>query len=173
MLWKVHYFGKRWFFHEIFQVGACPNLKYSSLYDRFSIHMYKAWSIRFLWLFCAICDSLIPSKVHFLEKGEVYMKYFELVHAPTWKIPHYMRGFLFICTRHEAFGIFNIFCAICDSLMLCKVHRFGKRWFFMTYFKLVHAPTWKIPHYMIGFLFIYTRHEAFGIFNFFPLSATP
>ena len=28
--------------HEIFQVGACPNLKDSSFYDRFSIHMYKA-----------------------------------------------------------------------------------------------------------------------------------
>ena len=26
---------------DIFEVGACPNLKESSLYDRFSIHMYK------------------------------------------------------------------------------------------------------------------------------------
>ena len=52
ILWKkndslmpctVHFFGKKMiFFHEIFQVGACPNLKDSSLYDRFSIHMYKA-----------------------------------------------------------------------------------------------------------------------------------
>ena len=33
-----------------------------------------------------------------------------------------MKGFLFICTRHAVFGIFNFLCAICDSLMLCKVH---------------------------------------------------
>ena len=149
------------------------------------------------------------------------------MHAPTWKIPRYMKGFLFICTSHEAFGfcaicdslmpctvqfcrkkkwifngIFQVgacpnlkdsliseyfslhtyktyrvryhhFCAICDSLMLCKVHYFGKRWFFMTYFKLVHAPTWKIPFYMTGFLSTCTRHETFRIFNIFPLSATP
>ena len=29
-------------FYDIFQVGAFPNLKDSSLYDRFSIQMYKA-----------------------------------------------------------------------------------------------------------------------------------
>ena len=106
---------KKMIFHEIFQVSPCPNLKDSSLYERFSIHMYKAWSIRYL--------------------------------------------------QH--------FCAICDSLMLCKVHLFAKRWFSMKYFKMMHAPSWKIPHYMIGFLFIYTRHEAFDIFNFFALSETP
>ena len=33
---------KKMIFHEIFQVGPCPNLKDSSLYERFSIHMYKA-----------------------------------------------------------------------------------------------------------------------------------
>ena len=35
-------FWKRVIFNEIFQVGPCPNLKYSSLYERFSIHMNKA-----------------------------------------------------------------------------------------------------------------------------------
>ena len=35
-------FWKTMIFHDIFQVGACPNLKDSSLYDRFSIHIYKA-----------------------------------------------------------------------------------------------------------------------------------
>ena len=35
-------FWKKMIFHEIFQVGAGPNLKDSLLYDRFSIHMYKA-----------------------------------------------------------------------------------------------------------------------------------
>ena len=43
----------------------------------------------------------------------------------------------------------------------------------MKYFKLVHVPSRKIPHYMIDFLFIRTRHKAFRIFNIFPLSATP
>ena len=33
---------KKMIFHEIFQVGPGPNLKDSSLYERFSIHMYKA-----------------------------------------------------------------------------------------------------------------------------------
>ena len=62
---------KKMIFYEIFQVGACPNLKDSSLYDRFIIHMYKARSIRFLWLFCAICDSIMSCTIHFvLEKGD-------------------------------------------------------------------------------------------------------
>ena len=153
---------------------------------------------------CAICDSVMLCKVHYFGKRWFFMKYFKLVHAPTWKIPFYMTSFLSICTRHEAFGFFDCFAlaatllclvrsilwkkmifffmkyfklvhaptwkfpqymnfffysyvqdryssvpstvfAICDSLMLCKVHYFGKRWYFMKYFKLVHAPTWKIP----------------------------
>ena len=35
-------FWKKVIFHEIFQVGACLNLKDSSFYDWFSIHLYKA-----------------------------------------------------------------------------------------------------------------------------------
>ena len=35
-------FWKKMILYEILQVGSCPNLKDSSLYDRFSIHMYKA-----------------------------------------------------------------------------------------------------------------------------------
>ena len=35
-------FWKKMISHEIFQVGPCPNSKDSSLYERFSIHMYKA-----------------------------------------------------------------------------------------------------------------------------------
>ena len=34
-------FWKKMIFHEIFQAGACPNLKDSFLYDKFSIHLYK------------------------------------------------------------------------------------------------------------------------------------
>ena len=57
-------------FHEIFQVGACPNLKDSFLYDRFSIHMHKARSIRYLQQFSSICDSLMPCTVLFSEKDD-------------------------------------------------------------------------------------------------------
>ena len=32
---------KKMIFHEIFQVGACPNLKDSLIYENLSIHMYK------------------------------------------------------------------------------------------------------------------------------------
>ena len=202
MLWKVHYFGKRWFFHEIFQVGACPNLTDSSLYEMNSIHMYKARSIWYPQQFLSICDSFMPCMVHFFfeKKRWFFMNYFKFVHAPTWKIPYYMTGFLSICTRQEALGIFNmpqlerflIIWQVFYSYVQGKKHSisstiflylrlsyglygtfFGKRWFFMKYFKLVQAPTWKIPYYMTGFLSICTRHKAFGIFNNFPLSATP
>ena len=100
------------------------------------------------------------------------MKYFKLVHAPTWKIPYYMKGILSICTRQETFGTFNNFPLSATLLCLERYIFFGNRWFLMKYFKLVHAPTWKIPYYMTGFLSICTRQEAFGIFNNFPLSAT-
>ena len=35
------FFWKKIIFHEIFQVGACPYLKDSFLYEIFSIHLYK------------------------------------------------------------------------------------------------------------------------------------
>ena len=70
-------------FHEIFQAGACPNLKDSFLYDKFSIHMYKARIIRYLQQFSSICNSLMPCTVQFVEKDEFVMEYFKLVHAPT------------------------------------------------------------------------------------------
>ena len=169
----IHFFWKKVIFHEIFQVGVCLNLKDSSFYDWFSIHVYKAWSNRYLLIFCSICDSLMLYKVHFVWKRWFFMKYFKLVHAPTWKIPHYMKVILFICTRQEAFCIFKFFSL--SRTLLCLVrYIFGEKddFFFIKYFKLVHAPTWKIPHYMTGFLSICTRHEAFGLFPCFALSAT-
>ena len=169
----IHFFWKKVIFHEIFQVGVCLNLKDSSFYDWFSIHVYKAWSNRYLLIFCSICDSLMLYKVHFVWKRWFFMKYFKLVHAPTWKIPHYMKVILFICTRQEAFCIFKFFSL--SRTLLCLVrYIFWEKddFFFMKYFKLVHAPTWKIPHYMTGFLSICTRHEAFGLFHCFALSAT-
>ena len=131
---------------------------------------HKAFGFFDCFALSATLLCLVPSI--FWKKMIFFMKYFKLVHAPTWKIPQYMNCFLFICTRHRV-RYLQLFFAICDSRMLCKVHNFGKRYFFMKYFKLVHAPTWKIPHYMKGILFIYTRHRKFGIFNFYALSATP
>ena len=127
---KVHDFGKKMIFYEIFQVGACPNLKDSSLYDRFIIHMYKARSIRFLWLFCAICDSLMSCTIHFFGKRWFFMKYFKLVHASTWKIPHFMIGFLFMCTRLEAIGNSQSFALsatplCCTRYILCEKDDFS------------------------------------------------
>ena len=90
---------KKMIFHEIFQVGPCPNLKDSSLYERFSIHMYKAWSVRYLQLFSAICDSLMLCMIHFLEKIRFWHKFVKLVHAPTLNIPHYMVRDVFIYTN--------------------------------------------------------------------------
>ena len=98
---------KKMIFHEIFKVGPCPNLKDSSLYERFSIHMYKAeafgifniFCAKFIKMylfictrhrefgistFCAFCDYLTRCKVHdFGTKMIFFMKYFKLVHAPT------------------------------------------------------------------------------------------
>ena len=111
--------------------------------------------------FCAICDSLKLCKVHYFGKRWFFLKYFKLVHAPTWKILHYMIGFLSICTRHKAFGFFDWFAL--SATLLCLVPSiFWKKmiFFFMKYFKLVHAPTWKIPQYMNCFLFICTRHRV-------------
>ena len=138
-------FWKKMILYEIFQVGACPNLKDSSLYDKFSIHMYKAWSVRFLWLFCASCDSLMPCTVHFVEKNDFFSWNFS-----SWCMPQ-LESFLntwfffysYVQDRYSS--VPSTVFAICDSLMLCKVHYFGKRCYFMKYFKLVHAPTWKIP----------------------------
>ena len=155
MLCKVLNFGKRWFFHEIFQVGACPNLKDSSIMKIFL----------FISIYFYLC--LVPPI--FWKKMIFFMKYFKLVHAPTWKIPHYMNCLLFICTRHRVrylqlffaicdslmlckvhcFGTrhrcryLQLFFAICDSLMLCKVHCFGKRWFFHEIFQVGDCPNLK------------------------------
>ena len=72
-------------FHEIFQVGACPYLKDSLLYDRFSIHMYKARSIRYLQQFSSICDSLMPSTVHLFWKKMNFYEIFQVGACPNLK----------------------------------------------------------------------------------------
>ena len=89
MLCKVHYFGKKTIFHDIFQIGACPNLKDSSLYERYSIHMYKAWSVEYLQQFSSICDSLMPCTVHLFRKRDFSLN------ISSWCMPQLER-FLFI-----------------------------------------------------------------------------
>ena len=71
-------FWKKMIFHEIFQVGACPNLKNSLIYDRFSIHMYKAKSnlylqtiFLYLRLSYAFYGSIFWKKVIFHEIFQV------------------------------------------------------------------------------------------------------
>ena len=76
-------FLKKMIFNEIFKIGSCPNLKDSSLYERYCIHMYKAGSTRNLQQFSSICDSLIPCTVQFFLTKIFFMKYFKLMHAPT------------------------------------------------------------------------------------------
>ena len=131
---------KRWFFHEIFPVGACPNLKDSSLYERYSIHMYKARSNLYLQQFSSICDSLMPCTVHFFGKRWFFMKYFNLVHAPTWKIPYYITGFTSICTRQKSIRYLQQFSSICDSLMPCTVYILGKKMVFYEIFQVCACP---------------------------------
>ena len=81
-----------------------------------------------------------------------------------------MKGFPFIHTRHKTFGIFNIFPLSATPLCLVRNIFWEKDDFCHNYFKLVHAPTLKIPLYMVRDVFIHTNRETFGIF---ALSATP
>ena len=68
IIWQVFYPYVQGKTHWV--SSTCPNLKDSLLYDRFSIHMYKARSIRYLQQFSSICVSLMPCTVHFLEKDD-------------------------------------------------------------------------------------------------------
>ena len=52
--------------------GACPKLKDFSLYERYSIYMYKASINLYLQQFSSTCDSLMPWTVHFLEKDDFF-----------------------------------------------------------------------------------------------------
>ena len=134
--------------------------------------MYKARSIRDLQKFSFICDYLMPWTVHVFGKRWFFMKCFNLVHASTWKIPHYLTGFLSICTRHETFGIFNIFLYL--RLPYAQLGTFfGKRWIFNCILQVGACPNLKDSLIYDFFLFICTRHRKFGIFNFYALSATP
>ena len=72
-------------FHELFQVGACPNLKDSLLFDRISILMYKARIIRYLKQLSSICDSFMPCTVHFFVKRMIFHEIFQVGACPNLK----------------------------------------------------------------------------------------
>ena len=145
MLCKVHCFGKRSFFSWNISSWYMPQL------ERF----LNIWKVFYSFIqdiessvsstFMRYLRPLLLCKVHYFGKRWFFMKDFKLVHAPTWKIPFYMKFVLFICTRHRKFGIFNNFSLSATLLCLVRYNFVEKDEFLMEYFKLVHAPTWKIP----------------------------
>ena len=138
LLFLVLYsFWKKMIFHEIFQVDACPNLKDSLLYDRFSIHMYKARIIRYLQQFSSICDSLMPCTVHFFFwKKMIFQEIFQVGACPNLKDSLLYDRFSIHMYKARSIRYLQRFSSICDSLKPCT----EKDEFLMKYFKLVHAP---------------------------------
>ena len=66
--------------YGIFQVGACPNLKDSSLYDSFLSICTRHEAFGFFDCFALSATLLCLVRSIFLEKDEIY---FKLVHVPT------------------------------------------------------------------------------------------
>ena len=168
----IKHFWKKMIFHEIFQVGACPQLKDSSLYERYSIHIYKTRSIRSLQQCSSTCDFLMPCTVHCFGKRWFLMKYFKLVHASTWKIPHYMTSFLPICTRHDAFGFFD--CFALSTTPLCVVrYIFSEKNDFHEIFQVGPCPNLKDSSLYDRFSIHMYKVWSIRYFQYFSLSATP
>ena len=86
---------------------------------------------------------------------------------------HNIWKFIYSYVQDIEISVSSTFCAICDSLKLCKVHYFGKRWFLSW-----NISSWCMPQlerfFIIWqvFLAICTRHKAFGFSDCFALSAT-
>ena len=87
-------------------------------------------------------------------KKMIFLKYFKLVHVPTWKIPFYMKFVLFICTRHRKFGIFNFYALSATPYCFAMDHYFGKRWFSW------NISSWCMPQ-LERFLFIWNLFYSF------------
>ena len=71
-------------FHEIFQVGASPNLKDSLLHAGFLFICIRQEEIRYLIQFSSNCDSLMPCTVHFFGKDDFY-EIFQVGASPNLK----------------------------------------------------------------------------------------
>ena len=140
-LYGTFYFWEKMIFNEIFQVGACPNLKDSLLYDRFCMHRYKARIIRYLQQFSSICDSLMPCTVHCFGKKMIFHEIFQVGACPNLKDSSlYERYSIHMC-KAKSILYLQQFSPICESFFPCAVHFVWKKMIFMKYFKLVHAPT--------------------------------
>ena len=126
-LGTVHCFGKKMIFHEIFQVGACPNLKDSSLYERYSIHMYKAKSNLYLQQFSPICESFFPCAVHFVWKKMIFHEIFQVGACPNLKDSFLYHRLSIHMYKARSIRYLHQFSFICNSLMPCTVHFSRKR----------------------------------------------
>ena len=71
----------------------------------------------------------------------IFHEIFQVGAGPNLKIPYYMTGFLSICTRHKAFGIFNNFPLSATPSYPVRYTFLEKDEFLMKYFKLVHGPS--------------------------------
>ena len=112
-IWK-----KMIFFHEIFQAGACPNLKDSSLYEMYSIHMYKARNNLNLHQFSSICDSQKPYTVHFIfGKKMIFNEIFQVGACPNLKDSLLYDRFCMHRYKARIIRYLQQFSSICDSLM--------------------------------------------------------
>ena len=78
-----------------------------------------------------------------------------------------MTGFLSICTRHEAFGLYHCFALSATLLCLVRYIFLEKYDFFNEIFKVGACPNLKD-----SLISICTRHSASGFFDCFALSAT-
>ena len=172
-LGTVHCFGKKMIFHEIFQVGACPNLKDSSLYERYSIHMYKAKSNLYLQPFSPICESFFPCALHFVWKKMIFHEIFQVGACPNLKdsfLYHRLSIHMYKARSIRYLQQFLLYLQLSYALYGTF---FQKKMIFHEIFQVGACPNLKDSLLYAGFLFICTRHETFGIFNIFPLSATP
>ena len=157
MLCTVHYFGKRWFFMKYFN-WCMPQLERFFIIWQFFLSIcarYEAFGffdcfLRYLLLSYALYGTLF-GKRWFLNIWTVFYSYVQDID----------------------FGTFNFFFAICDSLMLCKVHYFGKRYFFHEIFLVDACLNLKDSLIYENFSNHLTKHRKFGIFNFYALSVTP
>ena len=111
----VHVFVKKMIFHEIFQVGACPNLKDSSLYERYSIHVYKARKNLYLQQFSPFCESIIPCAVHFFGKKMVFHEIFQVGACPNLKDSFLYDRFSIHMYKARSIRYLQQFSSICDS----------------------------------------------------------
>ena len=146
MLCKVHCFGKRWFFHEIFQVGACPNLKDSLIYEIFSIHLYKTYKKFGIFNFNALSATPFSfARYIILEKDDFSWNIFQVGACPNLKDSFLYDRFSIHMYKARIIRYLQQYSSICDSLMPCTVQFCRKRWIFNGIFQVGACPNLKIP----------------------------